>query len=563
MRRWIWAACLGLVLAGLVPATAGSDPNAYTVSSLYISSADGTQLETWVYRPAGLADSDQTPVVMMITPYANSGGTALGPTPTGSPDPTPSFALNAGLFAHGYTYVIVELRGYGGSGGCFDYAGPNEQADAKAAVEWAAAQPWSTGRVGIYGHSYDATGAVMALATHAKGLAAVVAWAPQIGYGDSYMNGVATPSALKPELFYSPNELTPPSVNDTPEHQTTHLTGLADPSCQEDHWAGSTSNDPSSSWWQARDLVAKAAGTTVPTMLIQGFNDWNVRPTQILSLYQALRGPRRAWFGPWDHSAPVTAQFYSEIDTWFDRYLKGAPLDTGPTVELQNADSTWRAEPTWPPPPAKVTTWPLLPGSYLDAAGNNGETGFPQQVPIPLPSGVALPTGQGSWTFTPPLTHAVHLAGVPQLSVSTSKVTPRANLIGLLYDVDESGNATFVSRGAYQLRADGQVTFGLYPQDWIFPAGHRIGVLLSGSDDLWFIANDSATPVTVTGGTLALPVAPVDFGTALPSGPLQARTPHPPFQIPAPTITSRTSGVNSRWLTTGMVLDLNNHRGTR
>ena len=40
----------------------------------------------------------------------------------------------------------VDLRGFGGSSGCLDWAGPGEQADVKAAVEWAASQPWSTGQ---------------------------------------------------------------------------------------------------------------------------------------------------------------------------------------------------------------------------------------------------------------------------------------------------------------------------------------------------------------------------------------------------------------------------------
>ena len=55
----------------------------------------------------------------------------------------------------GYTFVMVDLRGFGGSTGCLDWGGPGEQADVVKAVEWAAAQPWSTGKVGMYGKSYD------------------------------------------------------------------------------------------------------------------------------------------------------------------------------------------------------------------------------------------------------------------------------------------------------------------------------------------------------------------------------------------------------------------------
>ena len=55
----------------------------------------------------------------------------------------------------GYTFVMVDLRGFGGSTGCLDWGGPGEQADVVKAVEWAASQPWSTGSVGMYGKSYD------------------------------------------------------------------------------------------------------------------------------------------------------------------------------------------------------------------------------------------------------------------------------------------------------------------------------------------------------------------------------------------------------------------------
>ena len=40
----------------------------------------------------------------------------------------------------GYTFVMVDLRGFGGSSGCLDWAGPGEQSDVVNAVKWAASQ---------------------------------------------------------------------------------------------------------------------------------------------------------------------------------------------------------------------------------------------------------------------------------------------------------------------------------------------------------------------------------------------------------------------------------------
>src|SRR5439155_15149762 len=75
------------------------------------------------------------------------------------------------LLSRGYTYVMVDLPGFGGSGGCTDWGGNREQLAVKSAVEWAAAQPWSTGRVAMFGKSYDGWTGLMGIAQQPKGLA--------------------------------------------------------------------------------------------------------------------------------------------------------------------------------------------------------------------------------------------------------------------------------------------------------------------------------------------------------------------------------------------------------
>ena len=70
----------------------------------------------------------------------------------------------------GYTFVMVDLRGFGGSSGCLDWAGPGEQSDVVNAVKWAASQPWSTGKVGMYGKSYDGVTGLIGANHHPDGL---------------------------------------------------------------------------------------------------------------------------------------------------------------------------------------------------------------------------------------------------------------------------------------------------------------------------------------------------------------------------------------------------------
>jgi putative CocE/NonD family hydrolase len=75
------------------------------------------------------------------------------------------FVERAKLMQRGYTFVIVDLRGFGGSAGCLDWGGPGEQADVKAAVKWAATELEGTsGAVGMYGKSYDGVTGLIGLA---------------------------------------------------------------------------------------------------------------------------------------------------------------------------------------------------------------------------------------------------------------------------------------------------------------------------------------------------------------------------------------------------------------
>ena len=56
----------------------------------------------------------------------------------------------------GYVHVIANLRGTGGSGGTFGLFDGQERHDMHDLVEWAAAQPWCDGNVGMIGISYFA-----------------------------------------------------------------------------------------------------------------------------------------------------------------------------------------------------------------------------------------------------------------------------------------------------------------------------------------------------------------------------------------------------------------------
>src|SRR5439155_24845363 len=121
-----------------------------------------------ILRPKGSTNADKSPVILSIGPHFNHSGQTgpAGPAENTQYDPVgpnagPSerfqdFIEGSGLLKKGYTFVMVDLRGFGGSNGCLDWAGPGEQADVVNAVEWAAIRPCAYGTVGRFCNAYVA-----------------------------------------------------------------------------------------------------------------------------------------------------------------------------------------------------------------------------------------------------------------------------------------------------------------------------------------------------------------------------------------------------------------------
>ena len=76
----------------------------------------------------------------------------------------------------GYVCVRVDSRGAGRSPGRIDHFSPRETQDIYHCIEWAAAQPWSNGKVGMNGISYYAINQWQVAALHPPHLAAICVW---------------------------------------------------------------------------------------------------------------------------------------------------------------------------------------------------------------------------------------------------------------------------------------------------------------------------------------------------------------------------------------------------
>ncbi|MCI0844859.1 MAG: CocE/NonD family hydrolase, partial [Chloroflexi bacterium] len=107
-------------------------------SDIAVPMRDGVTLYADIYRPDG---DGPFPTILQRTPYDKTN--ALSATML---DPIRSAKA-------GFAVVIQDTRGRFASEGEF-YAFRDEINDGYDTVEWAAAQPWSNGKVGMYGASY-------------------------------------------------------------------------------------------------------------------------------------------------------------------------------------------------------------------------------------------------------------------------------------------------------------------------------------------------------------------------------------------------------------------------
>lgn len=149
----------------------------HVLSGVSVPLRDGTRLEADVFLPW---QPGSWPVLLRLSIYGNAFGNGSACTPeqrtaaerreddwfTGDPSllgpmlrysETVVSANPSTWVPRGYALVRINGRGVGHSPGVFEPFSQQEAEDFYDAIEWAAEQPWSTGRVGLYGASYNAT----------------------------------------------------------------------------------------------------------------------------------------------------------------------------------------------------------------------------------------------------------------------------------------------------------------------------------------------------------------------------------------------------------------------
>ncbi len=436
----------------------------------WFPSADrsGAELHADVLLPEDLDPGAEVPVVLSVGPYFSHAGQLF---PEGFEQTGPSarfgdLVTEGGLIDRGYALVMVDSRGFGGSTGCLDFGGPREQADVRAAIDWAAAQPWSTGAVGMYGKSADATTGLLGNNLDQDALKAVVAQEPIWDlYRNTHSNGVPRTTLVDVPNTYNALAQIPGMEDDDARYRKNAAYEATHPECLTRNLAGYRIADPDSRHWKDRDMAARAQGSDTPLMFTQGFLEWNTEAEGMDEFLANHRGPQRGWLGPWDHvrgnerTEDGTLKmgrsgWFDEVMSFYDQYLKGIePTKRYPRFSVQDSTGSWRAQDTWPVV-ERTARVGLGRGSYVDdgRVGRLGRNGY-----------VVRST---------PVQQATRLTGTPAV---TLEAKGRGNVMVRLHDVAPDGTAVMFDEQVSVVR-EGTTRVDLKSTDWTLAGGHALAV---------------------------------------------------------------------------------------
>jgi X-Pro dipeptidyl-peptidase len=548
------ALAIAAVLTPILPAAAAT----VVTETYHVDTVDDAVIRVEVTRDTSFPE---VPVILTYSPY----NTTREPTPSND-----SYAKR--YVPLGYARAVADVLGTRGSTGCWDYGGPKEQQSGVDVVKFLAAQPWSNGRVAMIGGSYDGTTANMVAARgpdvpELKAIVPISAISHWYGY--AYGNGVryflnsevATDEGFDTPLAfdYGFGRTVAPDPDD-PNFEDTLLTRFGP--CEFDsveHTEEGYSRQPDyDQFWRERSYRKDAGSFRAAVLMAHGWQDYNVKQEESIALWRALPVDRpgtsavegvpfKLLYMTQDaHSTrSLGAEWQALVDRFLEHTLKGVSngidqtqlISTtyGRTVTAAGSYQTLppKYEADWPPPgtrdialylqrgaPGTLQSQPAArsEASYMDIGAATEEISLRDPL---LRSGQAA---YGLFYQSAPLAGDVRLAGSAMLHAWVKTQSPGQHLTPILVDVLPTGDLRLVERGFLNLDYRNGLERGrpmtpgewararvaLLPQDFTFPAGHRIGLIIQSSNTVWAVPG-AAGRVDVAHGAMTLS----DAGTRL------------------------------------------------
>ena len=326
-----------------------------------VSMRDGKKLRVNVFRPEL---EGRFPVIMCAHPYGKDvlpQHWPLGYMPLAryrfirQPDPITFSAYTSWespdpsyWVPRGYAIVNVDLRGFGTSEGVGTFLSDQEASDYAEVIEWAAAQLWSSGKVGLNGVSYLAISQWKVAALRPRALAAICPWE---GWTDVYRD-VAYPGGVREDGFL-------PFWADMTERAGRTSESLRAQQLAHPDW---------DDFWAAR--TPELERIEVPALICASFSDQGLHSRGSFEAFRRIGSEHRFLYthrgGKW--SVYYSAEALALQARFFDCFLKGeengmrgvAPVRL--EVRARRTEVyTVREERAWPLPGTRWTKLFLAP----------------------------------------------------------------------------------------------------------------------------------------------------------------------------------------------------------
>ena len=394
----------------------GTEPPGYDLRwGVRIPMRDGVELHATLYIPKPLA---KTAAVFNMTPYSSDGfhGEA------------------AALARRGFVFAAVDVRGRGNSDGRFE-PWRHDGRDGHDVAEWLASRPWSTGKVGMMGHSYGGRAVWSTLKEAPPHLAA--AMPISASYPMRSWNNVQTPDGMQwivltsgvtansrlladsrfwwekfRELYFSGRPLR--DFDEIVGFRSELYQKFYDHATLDDFW-----DEPTPRPEDFRRLA-------IPILTVTGAYDTNSAPLWYYDQHLEHRGraPHFLVVGPWGHHGTLRPrresgglEFGPEslvdvkalIGDWFDFTLRGGPrpaLLEAPVRYYLAETEVWRSAESLAELEADTRTFALArasqaltltqPGDLVEAATGSG-SGTWTYDPLDVRPGEGRPAEAANW----------------------------------------------------------------------------------------------------------------------------------------------------------------------
>lgn len=536
LARLCLAASLLAGVAFALPSRAADPYAGYVNEHAYVETPVG-RVYVQFWRPK----VGKAPTILSISPYRYL-YTRVNP----SAQITDSYSDR--YLPRGYGRAYADLIGTGLSDGCYDYGGADEATAGAAVVEWLAAQPWSTGKIGMIGTSYDGATQLETATLAPPHLAAIVPQEPVSSwYHYNYDHGVlynstdeesgnesetgylvGTPDLFDFVLGRTPN--TDPTI--TPQQRLDNLATKTGECDDVEHETRGHGVDPAyTGFWKERDWALRAKNVKAAVLFQQGWDDNNTKAQQFQRFFSNLThaADRRAILGQWVHTDvfdggasdvkfPIVRKDY--LDAFFDRWLKGKPasvLAPFPPMLSEANDGTFRT--TLPLSVRKTVTHIAPQGAMFVNSGAETERAVRE-------SGSTSSTSSYYLHLMPAVSHDVRLTGTATARVRATSTALRGQLDGALIDIGPAGEALIgIAMMDLRYRDNPGVakslvpnepfsaTLAFTPQDYVIKAGHQLALVLAGSEAVWGVPDpEVGQAVTVKDIVLSMPLVTAKTG---------------------------------------------------